>query len=221
MDFDNPPSEIDEYATGLRESLGIAQDELIVLQPTRIVKRKRIEQAIDLVRRLGIKATLVITHAGAKDESEEYERWLKNYAEAIGVRVIFAAHIVQAIRTTNEADGRTYTLQDMYQNADFVTYPSGKEGFGNAFIESVYYKKPIVVNRYSTYRTDIEPKGFRAVEIDGFVTKETLEEKRAVITNHELQKEIVAHNYELGRHYFSYSVLAHKLQRIFDDIFGD
>jgi len=31
---------------------------------------------------------------------------------------------------------------------------------GNAFLEAVYYRKPVMCNRYSIYRTDIEPKGF-------------------------------------------------------------
>jgi glycosyltransferase involved in cell wall biosynthesis len=36
-----------------------------------------------------------------------------------------------------------------------VTYLSGYEGFGNAFIEAIYFKKPIIVNRYSIFVEDI------------------------------------------------------------------
>lgn len=70
MDFDNPPPALpgtascpvrtdqptDDYALDVRESLGIAADELLILQPTRVVKRKGIEHAIELVHRLGMKA---------------------------------------------------------------------------------------------------------------------------------------------------------------------
>ena len=36
-------------------------------------------------------------------------------------------------------------------HADLVTYPSTFEGFGNAFLEAIYYCRPIVVNTYSIY----------------------------------------------------------------------
>jgi len=34
-------------------------------------------------------------------------------------------------------------------------YPSLFEGFGNAFLEAVYYRKPMLVNRYSIFIADI------------------------------------------------------------------
>ena len=55
-----------------------------------------------------------------------------------------------------------------------VTYPSLYEGFGNAFLEAVYFHKPILVNRYSVYIVDIEPKGFEVVAMDGFLTRRML-----------------------------------------------
>jgi len=53
-----------------------------------------------------------------------------------------------------------YTLWDVYPHADFVTYPSLYEGFGNAFLEAVYFKKPLLINRYAIFLRDIEPKEF-------------------------------------------------------------
>ena len=64
-------------------------------------------------------------------------------------------------------DGRKiYTIEDIYHYADLVTYPSTFEGFGNAFLEAIYFRKPVVVNLYSIYRVDIKPKGFSAIELD-------------------------------------------------------
>ncbi len=60
MDFDNPPPPPDEYTYDVREALGIEDDELLILQPTRVVQRKGIEHAIELVHRLDRKAKLVI-----------------------------------------------------------------------------------------------------------------------------------------------------------------
>ena len=73
MDFENPPHPTDDYASDVREALGIEKDELLILQPTRVVKRKGIEHAIELVHRLGKKATLVISHASG-DEGFDYEK---------------------------------------------------------------------------------------------------------------------------------------------------
>ena len=39
-----------------------------------------------------------------------------------------------------------YTLRDVYPHADFITYPSLYEGFGNAFLEAIYFKKPLLIN---------------------------------------------------------------------------
>jgi len=61
-ELQNPPLELDEYSADLREALGIEADELIILQPTRVVQRKGIEHAIELVSLLGRKAHLVISH---------------------------------------------------------------------------------------------------------------------------------------------------------------
>ncbi|MDH3798391.1 MAG: glycosyltransferase family 1 protein, partial [Desulfobacterales bacterium] len=43
MDFDNPPPPPDEYTFDVRQALGIEDDELFILQPTRVVQRKGIE----------------------------------------------------------------------------------------------------------------------------------------------------------------------------------
>jgi hypothetical protein len=51
-----------------------------------------------------------------------------------------------------KADGRKiYSLADIYPHADFVTYPSLIEGFGNAFLEAIYFRKPLLMQRYDGY----------------------------------------------------------------------
>jgi hypothetical protein len=54
MDFETPPPEPDGYADDLRERLDLDSESYLLLQPTRIVPRKRIEQAIELTRRLDL-----------------------------------------------------------------------------------------------------------------------------------------------------------------------
>ena len=53
LNFDTPPLPPDEYTASLREDMGVKPDEYFFLQPTRIVQRKGIEHAIELLHRLG------------------------------------------------------------------------------------------------------------------------------------------------------------------------
>ena len=52
FDFDSPPWEPDEYNQDFRERIGICENDLFILQATRIVTRKGIELAIDFVKAL-------------------------------------------------------------------------------------------------------------------------------------------------------------------------
>jgi len=211
MDFDNPPDPPDEYTFDVRQSLGIADDELLVLQPTRVVQRKGIEHAIELVHRLGRKAKLVISHASG-DEGWDYEQRLKEYSKLMNVNTIFVSEIIDEERGTTRDGRKIYTLEDIYPYADLVTYPSTFEGFGNAFLEALYFKKPIVVNTYSIYIKDIQPKGFKVIEIDGYVTDRAVEQTKQILDNPEMRQEMVDHDYELAKKYFSYSVLYQNLK---------
>jgi glycosyltransferase involved in cell wall biosynthesis len=211
MDFDNPPPPPDEYTIDVRQALGIADDELFVLQPTRVVQRKGIEHAIELVHRLGRKAKLVISHASG-DEGWDYENRLKEYSKLMKVDTIFVSDIINEERGTTTDGRKIYTLEDIYPYADLVTYPSTFEGFGNAFLETLWFKKPIVVNTYSIYLKDIQPKGFKVIEIDGYVTDKAVEQTKQVLDNPELRQEMVDHDYALAKKYFSYRVLHQNLR---------
>ena len=206
MDFENPPPPPDEYTSDVRRALGIEDDELFVLQPTRVVQRKGIEHAIEMVHRLGRKAKLIISHASG-DEGHDYEQRLIEYSKLMNVDTVFVSDIINEQRGLT-ADGRKiYTLEDIYPYADLVTYPSTFEGFGNAFLEAIYFRKPIVVNAYSIYTKDIKPKGFSVIEIDGFVTSQAVEKAKQILANPDLCQAMVDHNYELGKKFFSYAVL--------------
>ncbi len=210
MDFDTPPPEPDGYADDLRAELGIAEDEYFILQPTRIVPRKRIEHAIELVRRLDLKCTLVITHA-AGDEGLSYQKYLQDYANLMGVRVLFASERFGYYRSTSADGKKIYSLADAYQQADLVTYPSTVEGFGNAFLETIYYKRPIVMGMYAIYRIDIQPKGFDVIGIGNVIEESTVQKARDILLHPDKAAQMCAHNYEIGRRYYSYRVLRNGL----------
>ncbi|MFP4152616.1 MAG: glycosyltransferase [Alkalispirochaeta sp.] len=219
MDFETPAPGIDEYNKDVREVLEIAEDELFFLQPTRVVQRKGIEHAIELVARLGRKAALVISHASG-DEGYEYQTRVHEYADMLGIRAIFVDDIIGDNRGITDDGRKIYSLQDVYPHADLVTYPSIFEGFGNAFLEAVYFRKPIVVNNYSIYSHDIKPLGFRVIEMDDFVSKDTIRQTERVLDNPSLAAEMVEVNYELALRYFSYAILEKKLWSIARSFYG-
>lgn len=219
MDFENPPQDSDEYSADLRDALGIEPDELFILQPTRVVQRKGIEHAIELVSRLGRKARLVISHASG-DDGLEYESRVADFAELMGVRTIFSSERFGENRGMTEDGKKIYSLSDAYPHADLVTYPSLIEGFGNAFLEALYFKKPIVVNNYAIYATDLHPKGFKVIEFDEYITEKTIQDTLRILDDPSYQAELCSFNYELGLRYFSYKVLRSKFQVLLANAFG-
>ncbi len=219
MDFETPPNGMDEYNSDVREALAIPDDELLILQPTRVVQRKGIEHAIELVARLKMKATLVISHASG-DEGYEYQTRVKEYAELLGINARFVDDIIGDSRSTTPDGKKIYTLDDIYPSADLVTYPSIVEGFGNAFLEAIYHRKPILVNNYSIYSHDIKPKGFDVIEMDNFISNSTVEYTRQVLKDKDQIARMVETNYNLGLKYYSYSVLETKLRHLTTAIWG-
>ncbi len=219
MDFEHPPTAPDETTFQLREALGVPEDHYLVLQPTRVVPRKRIEHAIELVRRLELKCTLMISHA-AGDEGSAYLDYVRNYAEWMGVHLLLSEGQIKHERG-QLPDGRpVFSLCDAYQNADLVSYPSSIEGFGNAFLEAIYYGRPLVMNTYAIFKTDIQPKGFRIIGFPGYVTKEAVQQARQVLLDGTHAAEMIVRNYELGRRYYSFRVLRQRLSMLISELTG-
>jgi hypothetical protein len=220
MDFDSPHPPMDDYARSVRADLGLDSEQYLILQPTRIIQRKGIEHAIELTRRLGLPAELVISHA-AGDEGTDYEKRVREFAALLEVEVNFESAIVGDVRGVTPEGRRIYTLGDIYPHADLVTYPSALEGFGNAFLEAIYYQRPLMLNNYSIYETDIKPKGFQVIEFDGFISEKTLEQTRYILTHPEEARKQCEHNYELARRYYSFTMLERRLQVLLSDCFGE
>lgn len=219
LDFECPPRVDSVHTQRFRDSLGLAPGDVIILQPTRIVQRKGIEHAIELVRELkNSRYKLVISHE-AGDEGYEYAKWVKSEAGSHGVDLrIVKARIADPL---NEQEcNRGLTLWDVYPHADFITYPSLYEGFGNAFLEAVYFKKPLLINRYATFVRDIEPQGFDLAVMDGYLTQKTVKKVKAVLKSPERRQEMVDHNYAIAKRYYSYAVLQQRLSAILVNFFG-
>lgn len=220
LDFQNPPVVDKKCSKEFRKSIGLKPDDIVFLQPTRIIKRKGIEHAIELVKKLKeVGGKLVISHE-AGDEGFEYAEWLKDLALEHSVD-LHLVNIRVADPWNNNSKSDRYSLWDIYPHADFVTYPSLNEGFGNAFLETIYFKKPMMINRYAIFVRDIEPLGFDIVSMDGFLTKKTIQRVKEVLKSSERKEKMVNHNYKIAARHYSYSVLQKRLDFIMINFFGE
>ncbi|MBC7256313.1 MAG: glycosyltransferase family 4 protein [Chloroflexi bacterium] len=213
FDYATPPPEPDAYVADLRQALGLEKGDRVILQPTRVIPRKNIELAIELVRQLGDPhLKLVITHP-AGDEGLEYLAHLRTVAREADVDLRYAADLFAPARQMVEGR-KIHSLWDAYPLADLVTYPSTIEGFGNAFLEAVYFRRPLFVNRYPVYVSDLEPLGFRCAAVDNAITPEALDEVHRYLTDPAYAAEVTAHNYAVASAHFSFEAVTPLLERV-------
>jgi len=221
FDFETPAPGLDDYNGDLRREIGLAADDWFILQPTRVVQRKGIEHAIELVKELGDpRCKLVVSHATG-DEGFEYAAWLKDDARKLGVDLRFLESATETGGTTGKSDlFRHLSLWDVYPYADFITYPSLYEGFGNAFLEAVYFKKPLLINRYAIFVKDIEPQGFDLVVMDGYLTPKNVQDVREILRSPTRRQKMVEHNYCTAARHYSYEILRQRLSGLMLNFFG-
>ncbi len=219
MDFNQAFGVQNEKNEHLAENLGYKKDDLLLFQITRIVRRKGIEAAIQLIHELNDKKVkLVITGNYADDAGSAYYNELVNQIHELhlGHQVTFAHHLFHNKGLSNGNGELRLSLSDAYARATACTYFSTYEGFGNAFVEAVLAKRPIFVNNYEpVYMPDIGSKGFKTVMIEnGQLTSEAVKDMAEVIYNPKLAKEIADYNFELGKKYFSLDTLREKLEEL-------
>jgi mannosylglucosylglycerate synthase len=223
LDFEIPMTGQDTACRALLESHGVRKEDLVVLQSTRIVRRKNIEISIDLVKKLeqksGRRVALVLAGYAEKRDLG-YLQLLQQYAKSTGIFMVELNGLSSIF--INGSDNKC-DLLSMYSVADIVTYPSEYEGFGNQFLEAVYAKKPVVIWEYPVYQTDIKPLGFKAISLgdklikdshDGLVKIETAVLDQAaneviqLMSDHYRRVKMVEDNYEIARKHFSYEQTA-------------
>src|SRR5690606_18954188 len=184
FDFDADTWQVDEYNKDMRESLGLQEDDIVILQATRITERKAIELGIDVVsviqmqlkemigkslyngKTISPETNVVYVLAGLPESSPRYLELLKKKAEDLGVEIRFVNERVDHSRHLENLQ-KIYSLWDAYVIADLITYPSILEGWGNQLLEGVFAKKPVVIYEYPVYQTDIADRGFTFTSLGG------------------------------------------------------
>jgi hypothetical protein len=221
FDFDQPGWVIDDYNKDLKTTLGINENDLVILHATRIVERKAIEIAMDFVEefsRLENRPIHFVLAGFPEKESMVYYEKLIKKSQKLSYKVHFANEIIKNSRYISSDGKKYYSLWDTYAISDAVTYTSVLEGWGNQLIEAVFARKPLIIFEYPVYKSDIAPLGFEFISLsdkaiydnkDGFfkverpvLTKAAISLKE-LISDPNLLESQVKRNFEIGKKYLS------------------
>ncbi len=264
FDFDAPPWQPDDYNQDFRARIGLGENDVFILQATRIVQRKGIELAVDFVKALdsperrarlkerGLydgrsfdddsRIVLVLAGYARDDATGGYLNHLQQKVERAGIDALFIEDVVGGRRQMRDGQ-KIYSLWDTYVSADFVTYPSLWEGWGNQFLEALRARLPLMLFEYPVYRADIKDKGFRVVslgsEIQGRddpstgsgqrpglvqvapqVIEAAADQAVELLTDAQLRQETVEHNFQVGRQHYSLEALRGYLAQLVEDGYG-
>lgn len=220
LDFENPPAPAKNGFEKFHSTFSLNPSDRVVLQPTRVIRRKGIEHAIELVKALdNHQYKLVISHDSG-DEGHDYAETLYSLADAKGVALHVPTKSIRSPWLYSSMNGNGFNLWNVYPAAEFVTFPSLYEGFGNALLEAVYFKKPILINRYEAFVRDIEPKGFDFIKMNGRMTTHTVTAVKQILKSPERRSYMVNRNYEIARRHYSYSSLEKRLNYLIRKAFN-
>ena len=183
FDFSEGPWEKDAFNSDFRRVFGIDDSDVLLLQATRVVRRKGIELAVDFAQELqqlldvqrgsplyngkifSAKSRVILVLCGTiVNDDGQYLAQLQEKAVKQGVNLYWIGDSIGHTRSEQE-EKKTYSLWDAYANADMVTYPSYWEGWGNQLLEAVRAKLPIALFPYEIFRSDIAPSGFSMIEL--------------------------------------------------------
>ncbi|GLX66682.1 glycosyltransferase family 4 protein [Paenibacillus glycanilyticus] len=251
FDFGQPRWSSDAYNQGLREAVGIREEDIVILQATRVTERKTIELGIDVVaaleeelnlikeqgvtlyngKPLSENSRLVYLLAGMPESTYEYTEQLRQRAEQLQVDLRFVNQVIGYSRT-HTGGHNIYSLWDAYVIADFITYPSILESWGNQLLEAVFANKPMIIFEYPVYENDIRQYGFQFVslgnryetspdglaQVDEAIVKAAAREMMALLTDPAQYEQIVNNNFNTASKHFSYESLHALLVPIFEEV---
>jgi mannosylglucosylglycerate synthase len=142
FDLDPPPGD----GPAMRAAIGVRPNATLVVHPVRAIPRKDVGSALRLAEQLGAVYWLV---GGPEDGfGPELDR------------------ILGSARTgTRLGMPEGFSMADVYAAADVVVLSSTWEGFGNAAIESVAYRRPLARRAYPVM-AEIEAHGLHFFDLD-------------------------------------------------------
>lgn len=250
FNFEGERWQVDAYNQDFKENLGLRSQDLIFLQATRVTNRKAIELAIDQIavlneerfrkelvgkslydgRTFQADSEIILLLPGMIESEDGYEQRLAIRAKEKGVALRWVGEWVDHSRTSTETH-KVYSLWDAYVFADFITYPSIWEGWGNQFLEGVFAEKPMLIFEYAVYKMDIEAAGFETISlgdvyqtdeegmawIEPAVHESAAKEIIACLTDTKRYQKMGKRNFEIGLVTFSHTNLRKLLIQLMEE----
>ena len=142
FDLDPPPGD----RGAMREAIGVRVGATLVVHPVRAIPRKNVGGALRLAEQMGAVYWLV----GGPEDGYGPELDAVLGAARTGARL-------------GVPEG--FTIADVYAAGDVVVLSSTWEGFGNAAIESVAFRRPLARRSYPVM-AEIERHGLRFFDLD-------------------------------------------------------
>ncbi len=189
--FDPNPEPGDRQAS--RSLLGVAEDELLFVQPTRAIPRKNVDGGLAVAEALG--ATYWITGPAEDGFGDELARLLSKSR-------------VRVIHRPAPGEGPD-AMAGVYAAADLVLMPSTWEGFGNPAVEASLYRRQVVVGPYPVAR-ELAGLGFEWIALsDGQAVERWIRQP---------DEDVLEHNREVARRRLSLSELPRQIAGLLDRI---
>ena len=220
-----------------------AAETLVLLQPTRVIGRKRIWRDWELIGALlahtpfrnafeanpDMTLVLLVTGPVPVEHRESLERIvdafrtvLDRVSSDIGGRLFLA---LSAGWQSHETLAEGIGIIDMYQLADLVMFPSLTEGRGLPIAEAAAAGVPMVCSRYQPPEVFAEVVGlhldeelqiqFEEFAEDGF-SDELLDNLTAIMLDPTSQVARIAHNREVARRRYSFDAMERSLSSVLE-----
>lgn len=231
FDFHQTSFSIDCFNQDLRQYFNVRPEDLIILQATRIIPRKGVENTVLFASALQKKMKdtgriIILCPNAVEKDNLDYFQKLKFYAKSMRVNIIWAADNFSLTR--KEEHGRKiYGFWDSYLHADIVAYPTIWEGFGNQFLEAVFFKKLIILFEYPVFIHDLKKEGYSYISLgnklirkNGFnfvedgTLKKAIEKTMILLKDRKRIKKMVDKNFQIAKRYHDVSLLKKDIKKI-------
>ena len=241
IDISANSAEIPVNTQEIRRMAGAGENDLIILNPSRIVPRKAIEFSVEFVaylnsvkkelcgktlyngRQFDENSKIILLLYGIEENLEDgYFDRIRAEAESEGVTYCYIGDKISYERNANKL-----SYMDAFYACDVVVVSSVLESWGSHILEKKKKKKPLVLFEYPVFSESVKKYGFRLCSlgnkyldvkplkiIQSDAVGKAVKELNVLLTDKEKADASAQKNYNICTKYFSLKILGNTLQKI-------